>query len=107
MDWNRPMNPALDQWNLARSWMRLATAWTQMSLAASEVILRRSIRMSQGAMTAPEAVGMVMEKATAFTAAAEGAAVAAATGRDAVAIASAALKPIRAAARSNVRRYRR
>jgi hypothetical protein len=101
------MNPALDQWKAAHSWMRLAIACTQMSLAASEVIVRRSIRISQGAMTASEAVGMVLEKATAFTAAAEGAAVAAAAGRDAVAIASAALRPIQARARSNVRKYRR
>jgi hypothetical protein len=107
MDWNRLMNPALDPLKFANSWMRLAAAYTQMSVAASEVILRRSIRMSQGAMTGPEAVGMVMEKATAFVAAAEGAAVAAAGGADALAIASAALRPIGATTRSNVRKYRR
>ena len=101
------MKPALDPLQLASSWMRLATAYTQMSVAASEVIWRRSIRMSQGAMTGPEAVGMVMEKATAFVAAAEGAAVAAARGGDAAAIASAALRPIGARTRSNVRKYRR
>jgi hypothetical protein len=50
---------------------------------------------------------MVMEKATAFAAAAEGAAIAAATGADPARIASAALKPIRATARSNVRKLRR
>ena len=65
----------------------LSTAYTQMSLAAFEVILRRTMRMAQGAMTAGEAVGMVMEKATAFAAATEGAAVAAARGGDAVRIA--------------------
>jgi hypothetical protein len=107
MDWNRMTNPALDQLKLANSWMRLGIAYVQMTDAASEVILRRSIRISQGAMTGPEAVGLVMEKATAFTAAAERAAVAAAGGADAVAIASAALQPIGAAARSNVRKYRR
>ena len=78
-----------------------------MSMAASEVILRRSMRMSQGAMTAPEAIGMVMEKATAFAAATERAAVAAATGADPAQIATAALRPIRAKTRSNVRKYRR
>ena len=78
-----------------------------MSVAAGEVIVRRSMRMSQGAMTGAEAVGMVMEKATAFAAATEGAAVAAATGGDPARIASAALRPIRAKTRSNVRKYRR
>ena len=57
-------------------------------------------------MTAGEAMGMVMEKATAFAAATEGAAKAAVTGRDAAGIASAALRPIRAKTRSNVRKLR-
>ena len=50
---------------------------------------------------------MVMEKATAFAAASERAAVAAATGADPARIASAALRPIRAKTRSNVRKLRR
>ena len=50
----------LDQFNYANSWMKYAIAYSQMSIAASEVILRRSIRMSQGAMTAPEVIGMVI-----------------------------------------------
>ena len=91
----------------ANSWMKFAIAYSQMSMAAGEVIMRRSMRMSQGAMTGPEAVGMVMEKATAFAAATERAAVAAATGGDAARIASAALRPIRAKTRSNVRKLRR
>ena len=45
-----------DQFNYANSWMKYAVAYSQMSIAASEVILRRSIRMSQGAMTAPEVI---------------------------------------------------
>ncbi len=101
------MNRAFDPLALARAWMKYATAYSQMSLAAGEVILRRTMRMSQGAMTAPEAMGMMMEKATAFTAAAEGAAVAAAAGGDPARIAHAALRPIRAKTRSNVRKYRR
>lgn len=88
------------------AWAKFAVAYTQMSMAASEVILRRTMKMAQGAMTAGEAVGMVMEKATAFVAATEGAAVAAVTGGDAVRIASAALRPIRAKTRSNVRKLR-
>ena len=85
---------------------KFAVAYSQMSLAAGEVILRRTMKMAQGGMTAGEAVGMVMEKATAFAAATEGAAMAAVTGRDAVGIASAALRPIRAKTRSNVRKLR-
>ena len=87
--------------------MKFAIAYQQMSVAAGEVIVRRSMRMSQGKMTGPEAVGMVMEKATAFAAATERAAVAAATGGDPAKIATAALRPIRAKTRSNVRKYRR
>jgi hypothetical protein len=87
--------------------MQFATAYSQMALAAGEVMWRRCLRISQGAMTAPEAVGMVMEKATAFAAATELAAVAAATGADPAKIASAALRPIRAKTHSNVRKYRR
>jgi hypothetical protein len=96
-----------DQMAAATAWMKYAIAYSQMSVAASEVMLRRGLRMSQGAMTAPEAIGMVMEKATAVTAAAERAAVAAATGGDPAKIAHAALRPIRTKARSNARKYRR
>jgi hypothetical protein len=91
----------------ANSWARFALDYSQMAVAAGEVILRRSMRISQGAMTGSEAVGMVMEKATAFAAASERAAVAAATGADPARIARAALKPYRTKARSNVRKYRR
>lgn len=96
--------PNLD---LASAWMRYAVAHSQMNMAAAEVIFRRSLRMAQGAMTAPEAVGMVLEKASAFASATEKAAVAAARGSDPAAIASAALRPIRARARSNARKLRR
>ena len=101
------MYPFLEQFNQMNSWMKYAIAYSQMSTAAGEVFLRRSMQMSQGRMTAPEAIGMVMEKATAFAAATEQAAVAAATGADPARIASAALRPIRARTRSNARKYRR
>lgn len=91
----------------ANAWMKFAMDFSQMSVAASEVILRRTMRMSQGAMTGPEAMGMVLEKATAFATSAERAAVAAATGADPAKIATAALRPYRAKTRSNVRKYRR
>lgn len=100
------MNSSYDPLKAATAWTLLMTAYGQMSMAAFEVILRRTMRMAQGAMTAGEAVGMVMEKATAFAAATEGAAVAAAAGRDPLRIASAALRPIRAKTRSNVRKLR-
>jgi hypothetical protein len=96
-----------DQMQAASAWMKFAFSYSQMSMAAGEVIMRRSLLMSRGAMTGAEAVGMVMEKATAFAAATEGAAIAAATGADPARIAGAALKPIRAKTRSNVRKYRR
>lgn len=89
------------------AWMKFAFAYSQMSAAAAEVIARRCMRMAQGAMTGPEAVGMVLEKATAFVTATERAAIAAATGADPVRIASAALKPYSTKTRSNVRRLRR
>jgi hypothetical protein len=91
----------------ANAWVRFAMDYSQMAMAASEVIMRRSMRMSQGAMTGAEAVGMVMEKATAFATATELATVAAATGADPARIAHAALKPYRTKTRSNVRKYRR
>jgi hypothetical protein len=96
--------PNLD---LASAWMRYALAYSQMSMAAAEVIFRRSLRISQGAMTGPEAVGMVLEKASAFAAATEKAAAAAARGSHPAGIATAALRPIRAKTRSNVRKLRR
>ena len=99
------MFPGYDQ-KTTNAWMKFATAYTQMSMQASEVILRRSMRMASGAMSGPEALGMVMEKATAFVAATELAAVAAATGGDPVKIAHAALKPIHAKTRSNARLLR-
>jgi hypothetical protein len=93
--------------DLASAWSGFAFSYTQMCMAAGEVILRRSLLLSRGAMSAPEALGMVMEKATAFAEASERAAVAAAGGADPASIATAALRPIRARARSNVRKLRR
>jgi hypothetical protein len=101
------MNPSMATMKAANAWLKFAIDYSQMAFAAGEVIMRRSVRMSQGAMTGPEAVGMVMEKATAFATATERAAVAAATGADPARIAHAALRPIRARTRSNVRKYRR
>jgi len=93
--------------NLLGSWMDFAVAYSQMAQAAGEVIFHRSLQISRGAMSAPEAMGMVMEKATTFTAAAEKAAMAAASGANPARVASAGLNPIRAKTRSNARKLRR
>jgi hypothetical protein len=100
------LNPFMSA-KAATSLMRLAFHYSQMNMAAAEVIARRVMKLSQGGMSAPEAIGMVLEKATAFAAAGEQAAVAAARGEDPVGVASAALRPIRAKTRSNVRLLRR
>lgn len=92
--------------NLA-SWSRFAVAYTEMSMAAGEVIFRRSLQMSQGTMTPADAMSMVMEKATAFAASAEKATVAAAQGGDPIRIATAALQPYGLKTSSNVRKLRR
>lgn len=92
---------------LATAWTQFSVAYAQMCLAAGEVIARRSLQLTQGGMSAPEAVRMVMEKASAMVLATEHAAVAAARGGDPAAIASAALRPIRRTARANARRLRR
>jgi hypothetical protein len=89
------------------AWSAFATAYARMNLAASEVILRRTRQMAQGAMTPPEAVAMVMEKSTAFAAAAEQAAVAAARGAHPAKVAAAALRPYGTKTRANVRKLRK
>ena len=63
--------------------------------------------MATGAMSKPEATGMVMEKLTAMVTSAEKAAVAAAQGGNPLAIATAALRPYGSKTRSNARRLRR
>lgn len=88
------------------SWMKFVVHYTQMNMAAAEVIARRTMKMAQGGMGAAEAVGMVAEKATTMAIAGEKAAVAVARGADPLSIASAALRPYRTKTRSNVRRLR-
>ena len=90
----------------ADSWMKFAQAYGEMTLNAAEVIAHRSMRMAMGTMTTPEAIGMVMEKATAFATATERAAIVAAKGGDVINIASEALKPYGAKTRSNARKLR-
>lgn len=88
------------------AWMKVASAYNRMSLAAGEVIVHRTMKMASGAMTGPEAVGMVMEKATTFATAAEQVAVAAAGGGDPARLAAVALKPYGIKTQANVRKLR-
>jgi hypothetical protein len=90
-----------------RQLMQLAMAYQAMTVAAAEVIVRRTLQMATGSMTPPDAVGMVLEKATVFAAAAEKAAVVAARGGDPVRVATAALRPYGVKTKANVRRLRR
>lgn len=90
-----------------QAWMAYAGAYGRMLMSANEVILRRTQQMALGAMTGPEAAGMVMEKMTAMMSAAEKATTAAAKGGTAVEIATAALKPYGTKTRSNARRLRK
>jgi hypothetical protein len=90
-----------------RAIMKLAVAYQAMTIAAGEVILRRSLQMATGSMSPPDAMGMVLEKATVFAAAAEKAAVVAARGGDPVRVATAALRPYGIKTKANVRKLRR
>ena len=89
------------------AWLDFAMAYHEMSWAAGEVVLRRSLRIAQGSMTGPEAAEMVMEKASTLAAAAERAVVATARGANPLAIATAALQPIHNKTRANARKLRR
>jgi hypothetical protein len=90
-----------------RAWSEFGMAYTKMLMSANEVIVRRTHQMATGAMSKPEAAGMVMEKMTAMAVASEKAAVAAAMGANPMAIATAALRPYGAKTRSNARRLRK
>lgn len=95
-----------DYFNMMTSWAKFANSYSEMSMHASEVILRRTMKIASGSMSQPEAIAMVMEKPTAFANATERATVAAARGGDALAIANAALRPYRTKTRSNARMLR-
>ncbi|MFO7648601.1 hypothetical protein [Halomonas campaniensis] len=88
------------------AWMKIATSYNMMMLSAGEVIARRTMMMASGAMTGPEAMGMMMEKATIFATASERASVAASRGADPAQITAAALKPYSTKTRSNARKLR-
>jgi len=89
-----------------RSLMRFATAYQTMAIEAGEVFFRRSLMMATGSIGAPEAVDMVVEKATTFTEAAGVATTALVQGEDPVGVATAALEPYGARTAANVRELR-
>jgi len=88
------------------AWSRVASAIARLTISSAEVIARRGAMMAQGAMSAPEAAQMMMEKPAAFATSAQRAMAAAVRGRDAAAITSAALRPLKTTAAANARRLR-
>ena len=90
-----------------RSLMQFATAYQTMAISAGEVFFRRSLMMASGSMSPPDAVDMVVEKATTFAEAAGEATAAVAKGEDPVGVASAALEPYGTQTEANVRELRR
>lgn len=90
-----------------RALFELTAAYQTMTLAAGEVIFRRTLQMATGSMSPPDAIAMIFEKSTVFALAAEKATVAAAKGGDPTLVAQAALRPYGARTKANVRRLRR
>jgi hypothetical protein len=80
-------------------------AYHAMFLSAAEVITVRTSQMLIGTMSGSEAAGMLEEKATAFSDAAHGAAIAALTG-DPMRVAMAMLAPYQEQVALNVARLR-
>ncbi|MGR2738142.1 hypothetical protein ACUY1T_06780 [Billgrantia sp. Q4P2] len=96
---NNPMN-------MMFAWMKIASSYNQMLISSGEVIARRSMMMASGTMSVPDAMSMMMEKATIYATATERAAVAMASGADPAKITAAALKPYSTKTHSNVRKLR-
>ena len=89
-----------------RSLMRFATAYQTMAIAAGEVFFRRSLMMASGSVGAPDAVDMVVEKATTFAEAAGEATTAIVKGEDAVGVATRGARPYGTRTAANVRELR-
>ena len=53
------------------AWSRVASAIARLTISSAEVIARRGAMMAQGAMSAPEAAQMMMEKPAAFATSAQ------------------------------------
>lgn len=89
-----------------RSLMQFATAYQTMAIASGEVFFWRSLMMASGSTSAPDAVTMVVEKATTFAEAAGEATAAMMKGEDPFGIATAALEPYGIRTAANVRELR-
>lgn len=89
-----------------KAMMQFATAYQTMTMAAAEVVYRRSLMMACGTMSPAAAVAMVVEKTTTFAEAAGGASHAVAKGEDLVRVATAALAPYGIRTAANVRELR-
>lgn len=94
-------------WSAMNAWSRIATAYARMNLSAGEVIARRSTMMLTGAMSAPEATKMMLEKPATFATAAQRAMAAAARGGNAATVTEAALRPYKTKTAANARRLRK
>src|SRR5918996_1464265 len=68
--------------------LQLAMAYHTMAILAREVFFRRSLMMASGSMSAPDAVNIVVEKATTFAEAAGEAIAAVVKGEDPVGVAT-------------------
>ena len=91
----------------AAAWQNATIAYSQMWVAAYEVIWRRSIDMALGRQTAAETTRMFFEKPVAFARAFEKAALAGVKQKGPAGTTLAAIKPIKNKAASNARRLRR
>lgn len=90
----------------SRTMMQFATAYQTMALSSAEVILRRSLMLASGSMSASDATTMVVEKASTFAEAAERASYAVARGEDLIGVATAALGPYGVRTQANLENLR-
>ena len=89
-----------------RPLMQFAAAYQTMAIAAGEVFVRRSLMIACGTTGAPDAASLVLEKTATFAESAREAIAALASGKDPVAIATAALEPYGTRTAVNVRELR-
>ncbi|WP_116132176.1 antifreeze protein [Tropicimonas sp. IMCC34043] len=91
----------------SQGWFKAALSYQRMMIAANEVILRRTLQMATGTMSAAEATRMLAEKPEAFAKGVQQAGLAALRGQSGPRIAAAAINPVRRKAQSNAARLRR
>ena len=86
--------------------MQFTAAYQTMTMTAGEVFLRRSMMFAHGTIGVPDAVSMLMEKATTLAESAEVATTALVSGQDPVEVAIAALEPYGTRTAANMRDLR-